>query len=407
MRGTALAVLLLSVIIGFYQDGSGSDRPSDEAAFHDAMLQLFVMIAASMGLIVAAVIRQYRKAASELILGNAELELRVAARTREIAEAETRFKATFESAAVGISIVDPEGILVRVNQSMAEMLGYSVAELEGRPLNMFTYDEDVPEGDRAWAGLRRNERDHYTIEKRYVSKDERIVWALVSVSCVRKPNNEIAYGIKIVQDITARKASDEARQLLMREVNHRSKNMLTLILTIARRTAAATPDEFVASFEQRLLALAANMDLLVASGWQRLNLEELVRSQLSHFGDILHERFLIQGPPVLVPAQAAQAIGMALHELGTNAAKYGSLSTSHGRVEISWNTNGKDFCMTWRESGGPTVIAPTTRGFGSVLMDSVAKSALSGEVSIDFAPTGLVWKLRCPNSFGLEKEGDR
>jgi two-component sensor histidine kinase len=191
----------------------------------------------------------------------------------------------------------------------------------------------------------------------------------------------------------------------MREVNHRSKNMLTLILTIARRTASATPEDFVARFEQRLLALAANMDLLVASGWQRLNLEELVRSQLSHFGGTLQERFLVHGPPVLVPAQAAQAIGMALHELATNAAKYGSLSTDTGQVEICWNIDGQDFCMTWRETGGPRVSAPTTRGFGSVLIDSVVKATLSGEVSVDFASTGLVWQLRCPDTWGVAEEG--
>ena len=403
MRGTALAILLLSLIIGFYE--RQGDGAPDEGAFHHAMLQLFIIIAASMGLIVAAVIRQYRKAAGELAASNSQLEDRVVARTRDIAEAETRFRATFENAAVGIAIVDADGVLVRVNQSMAAMLGYGVAELDGRPLNMFTHDQDVAEGDRAWAELRSNRADQYTLEKRYVRKDRSLVWALVSVSCVRRPDGEIAYGIKVIQDITARKESDEARQLLMREVNHRSKNMLTLILTIARRTAAATPEEFLARFEQRLLALAANMDLLVASGWQRLDLKELVRSQLGPFGGTLPERFLVHGPPVLVPAQAAQAIGMALHELATNAAKYGSLSTDSGQVEICWSIDGQEFCMTWRETGGPRVSTPTTRGFGSVLIDSVVRSTLAGEVSIDFAPAGLVWRLRCPDTWGVAEEG--
>ena len=403
MRGTALAILLLSLIIGVYEHQGGG--APDEGAFHHAMLQLFIIIAASMGLIVAAVIRQYRKAADELAASNTQLEERVVARTRDIAEAETRFRATFENAAVGIGIVDSDGVLMRVNQSMAAMLGYGVTELEGRPLNQFTHDQDVAAGDRAWDELRANRADQYTLEKRYVCKDRNLVWALVSVSCVRRPDGEIAYGIKVIQDITARKESDEARQLLMREVNHRSKNMLTLILTIARRTAAATPEEFLARFEQRLLALAANMDLLVASGWQRLDLEELVRGQLSPFGGTFSERFLVNGPPVPVPAQAAQAIGMALHELATNAAKYGSLSTDSGQVKICWSIDGQDFYMTWRETGGPKVSRPTTRGFGSVLIDSVVTSTLGGEVSIDFASTGLVWRLRCPDTWDVAEEG--
>jgi PAS domain S-box-containing protein len=402
MRGTTLAVLLLALIIGFYERQGGAP---DDVAFHHAMLQLFIIIAASMGLIVAAVIRQYRKAADELAASNVQLEDRVTARSRDIAEAETRFRATFENAAVGIGIVDADGVLVRVNQSMAAMLGYGVSELEGRPLNMFTHNQDLAEGDRAWADLRSNKADQYTLEKRYVRKDRNLVWALVSVSCVRRADGEMAYGIKIIQDITARRESDEARQLLMREVNHRSKNMLTLILTIARRTAAATPEEFLARFEQRLLALAANMDLLVASGWQRLDLEELVRSQLSPFDGTLPERFFVHGPPVLVPAQAAQAIGMALHELGTNAAKYGSLSNDSGQVEICWSIDSRDFCMTWRETGGPRVSTPTNRGFGSVLIDSVVKSTLGGEVSIEFAPAGLVWRLRCPDTWGVAEQG--
>lgn len=399
MRGTAFAALLLALIVGFYAQDGANPIPESGRAHHDAMMQLFIIVSASTGLIVAAIVRQYRKAASELARTNLELEQRVVDRTRETAEAERRFAATFENAAVGISIVDPQGVLVRVNQSMADMLGYGVAELEGRPLNLFTHAEDVAEGDRAWESLRTGTADQYALEKRYVRKDGELIWAQVCVSCVRTSSGGIAYGIKVIQDISARKASDEARQLLMREVNHRSKNLLALILTIARRTAATTPEDFLRTFEQRLLALAANMDLLVASGWQRLSLKELVRSQLSHFGSAFQDRFVVSGPPVLVPAQAAQAIGMALHELATNAAKYGSLSTEAGRVEIEWCFEGDDFVMSWRETGGPIVAKPTTRGFGSTLIESVVRTTLSGEVYMDFAPTGVVWRLRCPNSW--------
>jgi two-component sensor histidine kinase len=181
----------------------------------------------------------------------------------------------------------------------------------------------------------------------------------------------------------------------MNELNHRSKNMISTVQAIARQTAAQTPEHFVEHFSRRLHALAANQDLLVKSGWGNVRLEELVRGQLSHFGAVLDDRVSVTGPNVLVAPRGAQAIAMAVHELGTNAAKYGSLSNDTGRVDINWSTKGDTFQMSWTETGGPRTEPPERSGFGSTVIKRMIESTLSADVSIEFAPTGFMWRLKC------------
>jgi PAS domain S-box-containing protein len=402
LRGAVLAVLMLAVAIGFHaRDAQDLASPTASVAYRHAMLQALIVVAASMGLITAVIIRQHRQSVNDLAAINTSLEQRVAERTREIRAAEQLFKATFENAAVGISLVNAEGVLLRVNESMAKFLDRPVNELEGRPLDQFTHPDDLSLGKPAWDRLISGAADQYTLEKRYMRKNGDAVWGLAHVSCIRKPGGEIAYLIKIIQDITARKSLDEVRQVLMHEVNHRSKNMLSIIQAVARQTAAKTPQTFIENFDRRLQALATNQDLLVKNGWESIDLDELVRLQLGHFADALRERFMIGGPQVMVSARAAQSLGMALHELATNAAKYGSLSTDKGRIEIVWGIDGDTFHMSWRETGGPAVTKPTATGFGTTVIDAMIASSLSGEVSMDFAPQGLEWRLRAPLS-GLQ-----
>ena len=397
-RGATLAVLGLAFAIGLHAQNFDTVPGAfvNTAQLH-AKMQALILVAASTGLIVAAIIRQQRQALSDLAQVNLELEARVAERTRAIEAAERRFKATFENAGVGISIVDSDGKLMRVNDSLAKMLGYALEEMEGHPLDQFTHPEDRALGEAAWDRLKTGAADEYDLEKRYIHKDGATVWGHTTVSCVRHPDGRIAYLIKIIQDITARKLSDETRQLLTMEVNHRSKNLLTIVQVIARQTAARSPEDFVKTFGARLRALAANQDLLVKSEWQRIDLGELVRSQLEHFG-AMGDRLVLSGPSVMVPPSAAQALGMALHELATNAAKYGSLSNESGKVEISWTVEGDMFHMTWREVGGPEVTAPGSSGFGTTVLDTMTAASTSGDVNIDYAPDGVVWQLHCPLS---------
>ncbi|APH71125.1 hypothetical protein BSQ44_06895 [Aquibium oceanicum] len=398
VRGAAFSVLGVAIAIGFYaQSIDPAQVSAATAALLHLKMQALTLVAASTGLIVATVIRQQRQAAVDLARANAELEARVAERTRAIEIAEQRFKATFQNAGVGISIVGGDSMLLRVNDRLAQMLDYDVDEMEGHPLDQFTHPDDLSLGEAAWSRLKSGAADDYELEKRYIRKDGSTVWGHTTVSCVRDPDGRIAYLIKIIQDITARKRSDEARQLLMREVNHRSKNLLTIVLVIARQMAARSPQDFVRVFSERLQSLAANQDLLVQSEWQYIDLTDLVRTQLEHFGTV-GDRIILSGQSVMIPPSAAQALSMALHELATNAAKYGSLSNETGRVEIAWNISEDTFCISWRETGGPEVAAPRSVGFGSVVLDKMTASSLSGKVTIDYAPEGIVWQLRCPLS---------
>ncbi|WP_457939870.1 MASE1 domain-containing protein [Mesorhizobium sp. 10J20-29] len=405
VRGAAFSVLGLAVAIGFHAQGIDPAQVSSAtAALLHVKMQALTLVAASTGLIVAAVIRQQRQAVADLARANAELEERVAERTLAIEVAEQRFKATFQNAGVGISIVGGDSMLLRVNDRLAQMLGYELDEMESHPLDQFTHPDDLSLGEAAWNRLKSGAADEYELEKRYIRKDGSTVWGHTTVSCVRDPDGKIAYLIKIIQDITARKRSDEARQLLMREVNHRSKNLLTIVQVIARQMAARSPQNFVRIFSERLQSLAANQDLLVQSEWQNIALEELVRTQVEHFGTV-GSRIILSGPSVMIPPSAAQALSMALHELATNAAKYGSLSNDKGRVEIAWTVGADTFSMSWRETGGPEVVAPGSVGFGSVVLDKMTASSMSGKVTIDYAPEGIVWQLRCPLSVIQPKPG--
>jgi two-component sensor histidine kinase len=177
----------------------------------------------------------------------------------------------------------------------------------------------------------------------------------------------------IAQDVTEQKAHEEQVRLLMREVNHRAKNMLSLVQPVARQTAAREPEDFIGRFTERIQALAANQDLLVRNEWQGVDVKDLVRAQLAHFADLVGSRIAVDGPRLRLNAAAAQAIGLALHELATNAGKYGALWMDAGRVDVRCRLDGHVFAMNWIESNGPPVSPLERLGFGSTVVDSVEK----------------------------------
>ncbi len=212
------------------------------------------------------------------------------------------------------------------------------------------------------------------------------------------------HALETNRDITARKRTEEQVNLLMREANHRAKNLLSLVQVIARQTTAHDSDDFIDRFTERLQALAANQDLLVRQKWQSVNIEDLVRSQLAPFADLIGPRIIVGGPQLYVNAAAAQALGLALHELATNAGKYGALSTDAGHVHIGWRLDGNALAMSWTERNGPPVRPPERQGFGTTVMRSMAKHALGGEVQLDYASTGVEWHLTCPAANALERQ---
>lgn len=189
-------------------------------------------------------------------------------------------------------------------------------------------------------------------------------------------------------------------EFLLKEVNHRSKNLLGLVQAIARQTGAGDSPDFMQSFSKRLEALAANQDLLVKNSWSSLSLEALVRSQLAPFADLLDRRILIDGPEVLIESGAAETLGMAFHELATNAQKYGALSNSSGTIDIQWKILEHDgatrFELAWLETGGPKVLQPQRNGFGSKVVKSMVKMKLGADVALTYESTGFAWSMSCP-----------
>jgi PAS domain S-box-containing protein len=199
-----------------------------------------------------------------------------------------------------------------------------------------------------------------------------------------------------VADITERKHAEEQQQLSMRELSHRTKNLLSVVQSIANQTAAASPSSFVVRFSERVRALSANIDLLVSNEWRGVEIEALVRAQLAHFADLIGVRIMVGGPPLGVLPAAAQNIGMALHELATNAGKYGSLSEDHGSVAVAWRHDGEVMSIGWREIGGPEVRPPEREGFGTTIITTVVEQNTGGTVELTYSPEGVTWRLTCP-----------
>jgi PAS domain S-box-containing protein len=210
-----------------------------------------------------------------------------------------------------------------------------------------------------------------------------------------------------VHDITERKGREERERLLTREINHRAKNLLSVVDAIAHQTATRTPEDFIERFSERIQALSANQELLVRNEWRGVEIEDLVRAQLAHFADLIGSRIAVQGRVLRLTPVGAQAVGLALHELATNAGKYGALSNDTGRVDIRWGTEDETFTMSWTERGGPPVSPPQRRGFGTTVMETMVERSVNGGAQLDYARSGVAWRLTCPAANALESWDDK
>ena len=298
-----------------------------------------------------------------------------------------------------------DGIVTSWNKSAERIFGYRSEEIIGKPITILIPPECQDEADVVVERIRRGDRtDHFeTLRRR---KDGHLIHVSLTNSPMRDVNGNLVGSSMIARDITERKEREEREHLLMREVDHRTKNMLCIVDAIARQTATRDPEHFVDRFSERIRALSANQDLLIESAWYGVEIEDLVSVQLARFADLLGSRIALSGPKLRLNAAAAQAIGLALHELSTNAGKHGALSTSRGRVDVSWVVADDTFTMSWGEREGPPVSAPQRSGFGTTVMKEMAKCSVGGEVDLDFAPSGLVWRLTCRAADVLEPVSD-
>ena len=194
-------------------------------------------------------------------------------------------------------------------------------------------------------------------------------------------------------DVTERVRAEAHRKLLLDELNHRVKNTLATVQSIAAQTVRATPDPvaFRTAFEARLMALSGVHNVLTSANWEGARLDELLSLELGPYGAA---RSSLEGPAVRLSAQEALTFALVTHELATNAARYGALSVPEGRVAVAWSetrddVGGRRLTLDWRESGGPTVVAPTRQGFGSRLIQRSIQVDMNGETTMAFEPDGL------------------
>jgi PAS domain S-box-containing protein len=196
-------------------------------------------------------------------------------------------------------------------------------------------------------------------------------------------------------DVTDQRSAEEQSRYLMGELNHRTKNLLTVVQAIARNTARSTlPESFLDTFAARLGGLAASNDLLVGKDWSSVDLGDLVVGQLRTIGADEDTRVVVEGAPFLVCPQHAQVIGMALHELATNSLKHGALAHPEGQLRIVWTgASNANWKMEWDELLPPGLVPPERKGFGHVVMVDMVERALDGEVKLKFRSNGVLWSL--------------
>ncbi len=322
-------------------------------------------------------------------------------------QSEERLRAIVGTAVDAIIVIDEAGLIQSINPAGERIFGYAASDIIGENISILM------------AGPYRAAHDAYISAYRRTGK-AKIIGTGREVEGRRKDGSTFAVDLAVaewkvagkryftgtIRDISERKRQEQKVALLLREVNHRAKNMLALVQAIASQTAVPSGGDFVERFSERLAALAASQDLLVMSGWQGVNASELVRSQLSHFQGLIDDRIKLAGPTLNFSAAGAQAIGMALHELATNAGKYGALSNATGKIEISWRLDeaapSKHFTLSWVEAGGPPVSPPKQSGFGTTVIEAMPRMELDAEVSLIYASEGLCWRLECPAERVLE-----
>jgi PAS domain S-box-containing protein len=282
------------------------------------------------------------------------------------------------------------------------MLGRSIEDLLGRT------DAEVlpPDGGAAVVAVKREVLASGEAKRAEVSFNGSpgVRWHDLHIEPLRNEAGEVVGLTCASVDVTERKEGEAHLRLLLRELTHRSKNLLAVIQAMARQTAhhAGSIDGFLTQFGARLQALAASHDLLVRESWYGASLNELIRSQLAGYLDRSSGQVSIDGPPIALKPEAAQNLGLALHELAINAAKYGALSVPAGRVSITWSqpesTSGNAIALEWREQLGPKVKGRRKKGFGSMVIERNLTRAFDAEVNLEFDPDGLRCHIVIPAS---------
>ncbi|EGF90474.1 sensory box protein [Asticcacaulis biprosthecium C19] len=311
---------------------------------------------------------------------------------------EVRYRRLFEAAHDGILIIDPAtSKIIDANPFMTQLLGYPHSDLIGKELFEIGLWKDEHASQDMFAKLKLSGQVRYeNLPLERVGGEHQDVEVVANLY---EENGRSVIQCNI-RDISERRRSEAHVEMLMAEVNHRAKNLLAVVQAVAYQTARqGDPATLMTRLSERINGLAVGQDLLVKNQWHGVDVADLVRGQLAHFADLIGTRVSLSGPKLRLTSEAAQAIGMALHELATNAVKYGALSNQEGCVDIAWQTlpaSQQTFDMSWVESGGPAVSVPTHKGFGHTIIGRLVEASVQGVTQIKFEPSGLMWRLTAP-----------
>ena len=312
-------------------------------------------------------------------------------------ESEERFRLLAENMSQLAWMARPDGHVFWYNQRWYDYTGTTLEQMEGWGWRQVHHPDHVERVERSFREALETGCDwEETFPLRGADGD--YCWFLSRATPIRNRTGEITRWFGTNTDVTEQREQAEQIRLLLMEVNHRSKNMLTTIQALARRSAP-NDEGFLARFEDRVQSLALNQDILVGREWREVPIEELLRLQLAFVHDA-PGKFRLGGPPLSLAPRAAEVVGMAIHELATNSLKYGALSAEGGSVEIGWShrNDHTGLVLWWRESGGPPVVAPKHKGFGTTLIRDVPQHNLGAQVSLHYNPGGVCWELTCDGS---------
>jgi PAS domain S-box-containing protein len=305
---------------------------------------------------------------------------------------EEGYRRIFEQTSDLVFTADLEQVITDCNPAAAAALGLARSEVLGRSIGDFVSIEDLElTREMLRQKIENGGTTRYELRVRN-AQGQQLFWEMNSGLTYDEEFRPVGLHV-LARDITARKRWDHHQRLLVAELNHRVKNTLSIVQSLAHQsfTPGSLPEDAIAAYEGRLSALAAAHNLLTRENWEAASMEEVIRAAVSPFCPA--NRCKADGPAVRLPPQAAVSVALAMHELATNAAKYGALASGKGSIEVTWTTSGDAFQLQWSERGGPAVEQPSASGFGTRLITRVLGADLKASIQFDFHPDGLVCQV--------------
>ena len=325
----------------------------------------------------------------------AELAEQLVSSEAQLADQIEELNALYDSAPIGLAFISRDHRYLRINEELARINGRSVEEHFGRAVRAIIPDSaDAVETvvDQVFeSGIALRDLEFTAASP--VEPDVPRHW-LTGFYPIKNERGDVEAVGAWVLEISERKKAEEREALLAREVDHRAKNLLAVVQSVVQLTSATSAEELKIGIVGRIQALARAHSLLADSRWDGAQLGDLVREELAPYLGGSGARAGVEGPQLLLRPAAAQSLGMVLHELATNAVKYGALSSPDGRLHVRWYRDGEDVEMIWTETGGPSAKAPTKSGFGSKIIRASVERQLHGTLVQDWRPEGLQCTIR-------------